>query len=106
SPSSTAEGGLNASTWPPNRNDCRSKRSGISIAVLYERHAGSGPRGSHQSGKAPTSAAPDVQLPSVATHCERRGWAYRRLNIIATTSPPSTEDTNVSTISPTAAQIA
>jgi len=44
---------LHGTTEPHRRIDCRRKRSGLGIAAPHERHTGSGPRGSHQSGKTP-----------------------------------------------------
>ena len=49
---------LHDTTGSRSREDCWRKRSGASIAVNHELHAGSGPRGSHQLGKTPIRPFP------------------------------------------------
>ena len=53
---------LYASTGSEGRDDCWRKRSGAGIAGIHERHAGSGSRGSHQSGKTPIRPLPTRAL--------------------------------------------
>jgi hypothetical protein len=55
-------GGLDASTGSTCRDDCWRKRSGTSIAGSYERRAGGGHRGSHQSGKTPIGRSRCVRV--------------------------------------------